>query len=274
MLLSCAFFVGCNEEKDIIDKNSISEFVSNSDETEIVNNETEEVVNENNNESEENELYFYAKVENASEYSNVVEVKLMMYNKSIDGFIELARGDWQGDGFRIALPKTVDPNYLYALINSNEKPITIIDPPSTLTISNKNVKVGHVMFLGVDKDDNMVTRFYPLEIDKDGNGQDAYYTYVDSDVTISGYTERMNATIANTEYDNARYIGINLMLNSFDKITTTYSVNWKKGWNLWSFLRFGNISENTATEKWTPICCSRLKWYSAEDLWIGNKNHP
>ena len=217
--------------------------------------------------SDQDGLYLiHAKVENASKYSNVVEVKLMAGN------IELARGEWKGDGFVIVLPKTLDLNYLHTLINNNKEYMTIIDPPSTVTISNKNVKVWHAKFWGVDKDGNVVTRFYPLEIDKDGSYQDAFYTYVDSDVTISGYTEREYTPMANTEYDNARYIGVNLMLNSFDKIITTYSVQWEKGWNVWSFSRFGNIPENTATEKWAPIPGNILKWYSAEELWIGNRN--
>ena len=112
----------------------------------------------------------------------------MGYDRIIDRDIELARGDWKDDGFTIELPKTLDPNYLHALINNNRVYMTIINPPSTVSISNKNVKVGNVAFWGVDKDGNVVTRFYPIEIDSDGNGQDAYYTYVDSDVTISEST--------------------------------------------------------------------------------------
>jgi len=222
--------------------------------------------NELSNELESGELYIYAIVKNASQYSNVVKVKLMMENS------ELARGDWKGDGFSIVLPKTVDPNCIHALINNDREYMTIIDPPSTVTISDEDIKVGNVMFLGVDKDDNVITRFYPIYIDNDGNEQDAYYTYVDSDVTISGYTERMNTTIALTEYDNARYIGINIMLASWDKITTIYSVKWEKGWNVWSFLRFGNIPEKTATEEWSTTHVDRLNWYGAEDLWAGNRN--
>ena len=221
----------------------------------------------------EDELYIYAKVENASKFSNVVEVKLMMMMQGIIRF-ELARGDWKGDGFTIVLPKTVDPNYLREFVNNNREYMTIVNPPSTVTISNTNVKVGDVAFVGVDKDGKAVTRFYPIEINEDGNGQDAYYTYVDSDVAISGYTEREGSIFAYSEYDNARYTGMQIQPALFAKITTTYSVKWEKGWNVWSFLRFvdsyipGNI---TATEKWVPTCSSRLKWYSAEDLWIGTK---
>ncbi len=213
-----------------------------------------------------------AKVENASKYSNVVEVKLMMYDLSVNNYIELASGDWEGDGFTIVLPKTIDPNYLHTLINNKEY-LTIIDPPSTVIISNKNVKVLHARFFGVDKDGNIVTRFYPIGIDEAGYGQDAYYTYVDSDVIIFGYTERMNTTLAQTEYDKAKYEGITLILNMWDKITTDYSINWKKGWSLWSFSRFGDIPENTATEKWAPIPVSRLKWFSTEDIWAGNEEN-
>jgi len=212
-----------------------------------------------------------AKVENASKYSNVVEVILMAHNGSFYEFVELARGDWNGEGFSVELPEMVDTKYLHSLINVSGYYMTIINPPSTVSISNKNVKVDNVAFFGVDKDDNVVTRFYPIEIDNDGYGQDVYCTYVDSDVTISGYTKRKNDTFAWTEYDNARYSG-DVMFVSFDKITTNYSIKWEKGWNVWTFSRFGDTKTNTATEKWAPATISRIKWYSAEDLWTGNRN--
>ena len=221
---------------------------------------------------DEEVLYINAKVENASRYNNIVEVRIIMYNSNIDKDVELARGEWKDGGFTISLPKTVDKNYLHALINNNKEYMTISDPPSTLSISDQNTKVWHAILWGVDKYGNMITRFYPLEIDEDGNGQDAFFTYVDSDLTISGFTERENATFAFTEYDNARYRGVDLMLASWDKITTTYSVNWKKGWNVWSFSRFSNMSEKTATEKWASTSGNILKWYADEDLWIGNRN--
>ena len=213
---------------------------------------------------DEDGLYLYAKVENASEYKNVVTVKLMLM-----GDIELARGKWKGDGFTIFLPKMIKSNCLHALINNNRERWTIIDPPPTVTISNENVKVYNACFWGFDKKNNMVTRFYPIGIDEDGFAQDIYYTYVDSDVSISGYKERMNDTVTPTDHANERNKGT-VMRVSFGKITTTYLVNWKRGWNVWGFSYFTNISEvhsieeYTATEKWTSA--SNPKWYSAEDL--------
>ena len=217
-------------------------------------------------ESEDGEEIIYAKVENASKYNHVVEVKLMVGN------IELASGDWKDDGFTIVLPKTLDSNYLHTLIDNDGAPTIIIDAPSTLTISNKNVNVWTANFSGVDKDANVIARFSPSEIYKFDNTKSIFYTYVDSDVTISGYIEREG--IVSDEYFT-KYIedrGIQIQYVWWKKINTTYSVEWKKGWNVWSLSRFYDISEQTVTEKWSSAPVSRLKWYSDEDLWYLNTN--
>ena len=257
------------ENPDEVETNS-----ENPDEAETNSENPDEVEtnSENPDEVETNIVTkIEAKVENASKYSNVVAVVLKGYDRSTDKNIELARGDWKDGGFIIVLPKTVYPNYYHALINNDREYMTIIDPPSTVSISNKNVKVFHARFFGVDKDDNMVTRFYPLKIDKNGYAQDAFLTYVDSDVTISGYTER-EGTFTYTEYDNARFEMLHIQHIWWKKITTTYSIKWKKGWNVWFFSRSGNTqTPSTATEKWASTPVSKLKWYSTEDLWIGNR---
>jgi len=209
----------------------------------------------------------YAKVENASRYSNVVEVKLMGFDRSAYRFVEVARGDFKNGDFTIELPKTLAPNHLRALISESSLPSIMINPPRTLTISNKNVKVGNVSFWGVDKDGNVVTRFFPLEIDKDGNVHDVFYTYVDSDVTISGYIER-EGVITFTEHDEARFIGIDIGFIWLRKINMIYSVKWKKGWNVWSFSRFNN-TKGEPTEKWSPTNVIEQKWYGSEDLMEG-----
>ena len=204
------------------------------------------------------------KVENASKYSNVVEVVLRGWDSSI-GYIEIARGKWNGDGFTIVLPKTLNPDYLHALVNYGWYP-TIIDPPSTMTISNKNVKILNADFRGIDKDGNVVTRFFAFEIDKDDNPNSVIYTYVESEVTIAGYAEREGELY--TEYNEEMFRGMHVHFVWLDKITTTYSVEWKEGWNIWSISRFGNYKKTptTATEKWSTTPISRLKWYGSEDL--------
>lgn len=202
----------------------------------------------------------FVKVENASKYSHIVEVKLMCYDKSKDRSIELASGDWKDDGFTIVLPKTLEPNYFNALVNNGEIGFpTIINTSSTMNINNKNVKVGSVNFWGVDKDGNWVTHFYPFEIDKDGDAKSAFYTFVDADVTISGYTES-NTVIG--EYDEE----INATILHEWKTTTNYSVKWKKGWNVWSLSKSESAPERTITEKWSNVSIDELKWYAGEDL--------
>ena len=201
----------------------------------------------------DDELYIHAKVEYASNYSNAVGVKLMGFDRSIDKNIELARGEWKDDGFTIVLPKTLEPNYLHALINNNGLQTTISDTPLTMTISNKNVKVGNVNFWGVNKEGNWVTYFYPFIIDEDGYAKSAFYTYVDSDVTISGYSE---TEVAIARYDKDKEENIWYLY----KKTTTYSIEWKKGWNVWYLSSITSSSERTVTEKWSTISVSQLKW--------------
>ena len=207
------------------------------------------------------------KVENALKYSNVVEVKLMGFDRSSDRNVELARGEWIDGGFAIELPKTLSSNYLYALINNNGLPATIIIyTPSTFAITNKNIKLTNVEFWGVDKDGNVVTHFYPFKIDEGGNAESAFLTYVDSDVTISGYNV---GGVAFTEFDEERNADI---WYSWQK-TTTYSINWKKGWNIWCRSNFKyDSTERTIKEEWSTIPASGLKWYGGEDLWKLNRN--
>ena len=106
-----------------------------------------------------NELYTVnAKVENASKYSNIVEVKLMIRDRNGND-IELARGKWTGGGFTIVLPKISRNNYR-EFASMRLLPAAIIETSSTITISNKNARGVVVEFLGVDKEGNVITRFF------------------------------------------------------------------------------------------------------------------
>jgi len=203
--------------------------------------------------SDGDKSYIYAKVENASEYSNVVEVKLMGYDRNTDRYLELARSDWKDSGFTIVLPETLDPNYLNELRN-NGYPTHISDIPSTMTISNKDVKVADIEFWGVDKEGNLVTHFYPFERDEDGIFYTGiFYTYVDSDVTISGCNQR-EVVVTALDKDNNTY--------TYEwKRNTTYSVEWKKGWNVWCLSIFKSVPESTTTDQWSTPPINSLKWY-------------
>ena len=212
--------------------------------------------------SDEDGSYLYATVENASEYSSVVEVLLMGYDGS--KFIELSCGKWKDGGFTIKLPKILEPNHLHALINNNGVETTIIDLSSTVTISNKNAKVMSTEFWGIDKDGYVVTCFYPFKMDEDDNAKRVVYTYADSDVSISDYTEREG--VIPVKLDELLLLDIQYVW--WEKITAIYSVEWKKGWNVWSYSRFHNMPERVVTEKWATIPINTLKWYGSEDdLW-------
>jgi len=216
-----------------------------------------------------NEGVFYAKVENASKYRNVFEVKLMVYDKTtsrtngnvttfIDHYVELARSKWKDDGFSIPFPETLASNHFRALIRYGRPPTLIDHIQSTMAISNENVKVSDVYFVGVDKNDNVVATFSFVNTDEDCRTE-AIFTYVDSDVTISGYTVKEGH--AQPAYEGAP---------SWIEKTTTYSVKWEKGLNIWFFSTSNTIEsyKMITSEKWSIDPVSGLKWFgSEENVW-------
>ena len=191
------------------------------------------------------QVHSYIKVENASEFGSVVEVKMMR------GDIELSRVNWKGNGFTPVLPKTISPSLLSALIDNHGLPTTLIINSSTATISNKNAQTAGIHFLGVDRNDNRVAVFYPVVIDENGNQISMRYDrvrfeYVNSDVTVSGYVE----------HTYGRY-----------NTTHIFSIEWKKGWNvLWIS---DSVLGEKAISKWLTIPRNRLKWYGREWMEAG-----
>ena len=208
------------------------------------------------------EWFSNVKVKNASEFSDIVLVKLMGFDRNLDRYVELARGDWKDGSFTIVPPETLASNYLHPLISSYSYGFltVIIDPPSTMSISNPNINVGNVQIWGFDKDDNLVAMFHQFKVDGDSNTE-VVYTYVDSDVNISGYLERMTIV---TEYDE----GKNMDVLCEWKVNTTYFIQWKKGWNVWYHSSSNSLTERVMTEHWSSTPINGIEWNgSEEDLW-------
>ena len=197
--------------------------------------------------------YLHVKVEDASRFGNVVTVKLMGVDRTNNHWLaEVARGDWKGNGFTMVLPRNINPNYLYTLIGNYG---LIAHTPSTMIVSNRNVKVGDFQFWGIDSDGNRVVRFYPYKIDENGNAKSVVFTYANSAVTISGYAERgttFTGICEERENVTITYVGIR---------HTIYSINWERGWNVWIFSSvFRPDPERTVTEEWTSTSIDRLIW--------------
>jgi len=209
-----------------------------------------------------NDKVVNAKIENASEFSSIAGVKLVVGDVSAGRYVVLTRGEWKDGGFTIELPKTVAPNQLLPFVNNNTLWPEISNFDMTpITVSNEDVKVVNVHFVGVDKDDNAVTVFVLLEIDEadEMNFDEAIFTYVDSDVTISGYT--MIEGPANPRPGHGNH-------NWFTQ-TLTYSIEWEKGWNIWYSSRYRSTIDYTSTTTMqrssTPV--SGLKWYATLINW-------
>ena len=214
---------------------------------------------ENPENPDEDELSLYVKVENAAKYSNIVAVKLMMRDRIIFENVELARGDWKDGGFTIVLPK-IDRNKYREFIHFSFLPKSIIEYYPTITVSSKNAKLGIAEFWGVDKDDNVVTRFFPHKNEENGNAARIAFYYVSSDVSISGYIE---AGIFVDEFDEY----LNADTDWFWKNHTIYAVECKEGWNALSSSSFQSSSDGTITDKYSTTPMSNLKWYGGESWW-------
>ena len=199
-----------------------------------------------------------AQVKNASSFNSIAEVKLLIYDISANRDTELAFGDWKNDGFTIVFPKILESKYLHTIIrgewwwslaNSNYfAPSTVIDTMSTISISNKNIKITDACFSGVNKDGLGITFFSLDNVGgisfRNESFTEAIFTYVDSDVTIYGYNRNRS------------------------DLTKEYSINWKRGWNVWyrsvSHMRRG---ESIITkEQWTTTPVNGLKWYGNSSL--------
>jgi len=187
-----------------------------------------------------------AKVENASEFKDVVEVKLLVWDPINRTDVEIASSYWNNGGFKIVINESKSPTYLHPLICGDwywsiasdfDKPSTVIDEQQTVTISNKDIKLVDAFFVGFDKDGYRVATFSLVKFDKNGHIEaEAKVSYINSDVNISGYTypSRIN-----------------------------YSIDWEKGWNIWyrstSQKRTGD--DITTTQLWSSTPVKGLKWY-------------
>ena len=190
------------------------------------------------------DLHLHGEAENASKYDNTDVVILRM---ECDGRApgQLAVGNWENGRFTIEFPKTLDPNCLVEFY---------ID---SIAFSNRNVKTKEVYFSVNDKDGNYVTSLYNVKETENGYVE-ARYIYVDSDVSISGHTTRL--AYLNEKDESGRCVP-NLW-----KINETFSVEWKKGWNIWYLSGSVSRTERTTTAYWSTVPVSGLKWYDGRNF--------
>ena len=206
--------------------------------------------------SNENVIYINAEVENASDFSNVVAVKLMMRDRSGND-IELTRGDWKNNGFTIALPK-ININDYSEFVNMPLLPTVIYDNLASITTNNRNARSRIAEFWGVDKEDNVVTQFFPRKIDEDNNEVKVNFEYVNSDVVISGYIEAGTAVLDYIDEETG------FMSNWIWENKTIYLIEYKEGWNASSYSIFQSSNEEIVSKSSTIPTDSNLKWSSRQ----------
>jgi hypothetical protein len=204
---------------------------------------------------------FEAKVANASEFSNVVAVKVMVFDTTSP--VEIARGDWKDGGFTIELPQTLAPNHLRPLVGGigANHPTNMggVAQQTAMDISNRDVRIVDARFVGIDKNGNAIVTFWPTRSERDRHGQTsvrAFFTYVDSDVTLSGY----------------RILGAHVQsmpgFPAWLEETITYSVKWENGWNVWYRSTHSMVDNDrgmfVASIQWSTTPVYGLKWYGTE----------
>ena len=214
-----------------------------------------------------NEGFICSKVENASEpfIQDVVEVSLGRPDVSSilndeNQYDILALSEMKDGRFTLELPTMLAPNYLHPLIRGEWSMdankwmwvIAAIDTHPDITISNTNVNLSSIShFHGVDKNDHGNV-YFSLRKHVANSSIQAVFTFVDSDVTISGhYRPRYNQQ----DYPYEKY--------------EIYSLQWKKGWNVWYLSQFYTNIGGTQVmiEEWTSIPLSGLKWNG--EFWGG-----
>jgi len=170
-----------------------------------------------------------AKIENASEFSMVKKVKLMMKNFSTDKEDVIVEANFKDGGFTIKLPETLNAKYL-----ATWSDIYLLLPE--FTISDMNAKFGEGLSIqGFNTDDEMVADFFYVYLGEKNYTFASYY-YSDRDVEISGKIETYNSNL-------------------------TCLLNLKKGWNM------VYQTESTESGKSNVImstnAVSNLKWYGS-----------
>jgi len=214
-----------------------------------------------------NDKVINARVENASEFSNVADVKLLanpfspmeQFNESV----EIAYAEWKNGGFIINFPKTVNSSYLYPPIHDGKWKVRLpvatggfrsdniyFESLSSVTISNENVKIVNTEIWGVDENARWIAPFSLIRLIDEYNFTKAVFTYVDSDVTIFGSNVVIN------EFGNPPF-----------EVHNIYSIEWKKGWNVWYLTKSRTVTNDGTpilTRKWSSIPADGLKWHGEE----------
>ena len=189
-----------------------------------------------------------ANVENASKYSKADVVWWSWYDMDLRTIIKLAQAEWKNGSFAIELPETLDQN------NVGEAFGDMFD---YLTINNRDVKVREATFVALENNGNYVTSLFHAKKIENGYVQ-AFYIYADSDATFYGSTT--SGAYFSEKDDNGH-----CSLYLWEK-NTTFSGNWKKGWNIWYLSSSYSKAERIITELWSsaPVC--GLKWYGGEEF--------
>jgi len=231
-----------------------------------------------------NSVVIHAQVENAEELGDISRVSVFTRLTDLDSAWPIitrdslvAYGDWKDDGFTIKLPKTIDRNLLYSLVTERMSTGWIYDDlrmeipflasfgavgiglfrgaiDSTTFISNRNVKGVTIEFLGLQRAGaGGLFSFFPTKI-VDGVSIQTVFTYVDSDVTILGNNiQRYDDIFPGFDFPHRHHI---------------YSIEWRRGWNVWYLSRSETINDDgisVITTQWSsqpPI--EGLRWQGME----------
>ena len=171
--------------------------------------------------------------------SKVATVKL-------DGDEIVVSAPYQNHGFKLIMPKTIEPKVLYP-IKENSKMFYSYDESSRfdkLNINNRDAKMYEKWYMcAYDSHDNLIGHivFWMYENSEETNYPDGFvlWFYLDSDVTIQGTTnEQETVTSAVVYYNGELYQNIPYTRNDIH----IYDLNLKKGWNVVYTFDKGDVS--------------------------------
>jgi len=129
-----------------------------------------------------------ATVDNASQYSDVVKVKLNVIDSNIGCYLTLAESELKNGGFTLQLPGTVPERFLFP-IDEVHFFFLLLLLDDELTYSDNNAKVLDLpYFIGYNSAGrhNSIFEIRSKYNSGTGAGSRKYYIYSDRDVNVSG----------------------------------------------------------------------------------------
>jgi len=201
--------------------------------------------NDNGDESSNVSKIIATNVVNGSPEIVTVKAEVSWYNGNNYEYYTIAEAPYKDNGFTLELPATVPAQYLDSIMENGDEVFI-----KGITVSDKTViGTSFECFDAYDKNDDSIGGLYYLSVDDNGNGSEAWWFYVDKEVTINGQNKQ--------EYEDFNEVDISI----FNNLTL------KKGWNIIYLTVTHVYNQSTQIDTYTNTFSNQkpsgvtLKWY-------------